>query len=150
MKIEQQSFRSDLYYRICGFQVHLEPLRLRQDKQAIFHKVLHQFGISQWSTKVEQQFKAHTWSGNIRELIHIVRLSAAFNESDVLNQLYLPEPQLCLQTVNQPVLDGSNENLNAMTKHMVMQVLNEENGNIARTAKRLNISRTTVYKYISS
>ena len=33
---------------------------------------------------------------------------------------------------------------------VVMQVLDEENGNIARTAKRLNISRTTVYKYISS
>ena len=72
MKIEQQTFRSDLYYRICGFQVHLEPLRLRQDKQAIFHKILHQFGISQWSAKVEQQFQTYTWSGNIRELIHIV------------------------------------------------------------------------------
>jgi len=150
MKIEQQTFRSDLYYRICGFQVHLEPLRLRQDKQAIFHKILHQFGISQWSAKVEQQFQTYTWSGNIRELIHIVRLSAAFNEGDVLTQLYLPESSVGVQMANQPMLTVEKQNLNAMTKHMVMQVLDEENGNIARTAKRLNISRTTVYKYISS
>ena len=150
MKIEKQTFRSDLYYRICGFQVHLEPLRLRQDKQAIFHKILHQFGISQWSAKVEQQFQTYTWSGNIRELIHIVRLSAAFNEGDVLTQLYLPESSVGVQMANHPMLTVEKQNLNAMTKHMVMQVLDEENGNIARTAKRLNISRTTVYKYISS
>lgn len=150
MKIEQQTFRSDLYYRICGFQVHLEPLRLRQDEQAIFHRILHQFGISQWSAQVEQQFQTYTWAGNIRELIHIVRLSAAFNEGDVLTQLYLPESSDGVQTVNQSMLAVENPNLNAMTKQMVMQVLDEENGNIARTAKRLNISRTTVYKYISS
>jgi transcriptional regulator of acetoin/glycerol metabolism len=48
------------------------------------------------------------------------------------------------------MLTVENPNLNAMTKQMVIQVLDEENGNIARTAKRLNISRTTVYKYISS
>lgn len=149
-KIEQQTFRSDLYYRICGFQVHLEPLCFRQDKQAIFHKILHQFGITQWSAKVEQQFHSYTWSGNIRELIHIVRLSAAFNEGDVLTQLYLPESSVGVQTMNQPKLSVENQHLNTMTKHMVMQVLDEENGNIARTAKRLNISRTTVYKYISS
>lgn len=150
MKIEQQTFRSDLYYRICGFQVHLEPLRLRQDKQAIFHRILHQFGISQWSAQVEQQFQTYTWAGNIRELIHIVRLSAAFNEGDILTQLYLPGSSDGVQTANQSMLAVENPNLNAMTKQMVMQVLDEENGNIARTAKRLNISRTTVYKYISS
>lgn len=149
-KIEQQSFRRDLYYRICGFQVHLEPLRLRQNKQEIFHQILDQFGVLQWSAKVEQQFNAYPWSGNIRELIHIVRLSAAFNDEKVLNQLYLPDCPLSTQNKNQSMLSLENNNLNAMTKHMVMQVLDEENGNIARTAKRLNISRTTVYKYISS
>lgn len=149
-KIEQQSFRRDLYYRICSFQVHLEPLRLRQNKQEIFHQILDQFGVLQWSAKVEQQFNAYPWSGNIRELIHIVRLSAAFNDEKVLNQLYLPDCPLSTQNKNQSMLSLENNNLNAMTKHMVMQVLDEENGNIARTAKRLNISRTTVYKYISS
>ena len=149
-KIEQQSFRRDLYYRICGFQVHLEPLRLRQNKQEIFHQILDQFGVLQWSAKVEQQFNAYPWSGNIRELIHIVRLSAAFNDEKVLNQLYLPDCPLSAQNKNQSMLSLENNNLNAMTKNMVMQVLDEENGNIARTAKRLNISRTTVYKYISS
>jgi len=57
---------------------------------------------------------------------------------------------LSAQNKNQSMLSLENNNLNAMTKHMVMQVLGEENGNIARTAKRLNISRTTVYKYISN
>lgn len=41
-------------------------------------------------------------------------------------------------------------NLETVTKRLILQVLQEEKGNIARTAKRLNISRTTVYKYLDS
>jgi len=147
-KIEQQLFRSDLYYRIRGFEVHLEPLRLRQDKQEIFHNMLNQFGIFQWSAGVEQQFNAYKWRGNIRELIHVVKLSAAFKESEILRNLYLPESDMPIQHVNKPPALAENNNLNTLTRQLIMQVLQDEKGNIARTAKRLNISRTTVYKYL--
>lgn len=149
-KIQQQSFRRDLYYRICGFQVHLQPLRLRQDKQIILHHVLDQFGIAQWSSHVEQQFNRHTWEGNIRELIHVVKLSVAFKDSEILNHLYLPEADLAINEQSEQLILDENKNLNSLTKQMIVQVLQEEHGNIARTAKRLNISRTTIYKYIGN
>ena len=149
-KIQQQLFRSDLYYRICGFQVHLEPLRLRQDKQEILHRILNQFEISQWSAHVEQQFNTYAWHGNIRELIHVVKLSVAFQDTEILNHLYLPESPLDIQECNSALPLGENSDLNIITKHTIMRVLQDEKGNIARTAKRLNISRTTVYKYLDS
>lgn len=149
-KIQQQLFRSDLYYRICGFQVHLEPLRLRQDKQEILHRILNQFEISQWSAHVEQQFNAYAWHGNIRELIHVVKLSVAFKETEILTHLYLPESPLDIQESNSALPLGQNSDLNIITKQTIMRVLQDEKGNIARTAKRLNISRTTVYKYLDS
>lgn len=147
--MEKQLFRSDLYYRIRGFEVTLEPLRLRVDKQLILHSILTSLDVSNWTNQVEQQFDQYTWPGNIRELIHVLKLSAAFKEGTYLEQLCLPEVQVSL-----PKLKDTNillqDNLETVTKQLIIQVLQAENGNIARTAKRLKISRTTVYKYLDS
>ncbi|MEO9300783.1 MULTISPECIES: sigma-54-dependent Fis family transcriptional regulator [Acinetobacter] len=149
-KIEQQLFRSDLYYRIKGYEVHLEPLRFRRDRKNIFYSILEEYGVLQWSSFVEQQFDQYTWPGNIRELIHVVKLSAVFNETKLLKQLVLPESEMMKVTLRDQSGITNNHNLNILTKQLIIQVLHEEKGNIAKTAKRLDISRTTVYKYLDS
>lgn len=149
-KIEQQAFRSDLYYRIRGFEVHLEPLRSRTDRHSIFHSILHQFGIFNWSSQVEQQFNTYAWPGNIRELMHVVKLAAVFNETEILDKLPLPDLDVLTSQASERSTFSANIDLNILTKQLIMQVLNEEKGNIAKTAKRLKISRTTVYKYLDS
>lgn len=149
-KVEQQSFRSDLYYRIRGYEVHLESLRFRLDRRNIFHSILEQFGVLKWSSFVDQQFDHYTWPGNIRELIHVVKLSVAFNENEILKKLALPEPSVMEVTCCESSVLSNDRNLNILTKQLIIQVLHEEKGNIAKTAKRLNISRTTVYKYLDS
>ena len=80
----------------------------------------------------------------------MVKLSAAFKDSEILNHLYLPEADLAINEQSKQLILDENKNLNSLTKQMIVQVLQEENGNIARTAKRLNISRTTIYKYIGN
>lgn len=148
-KVQQQSFRSDLYYRIRGFEVQLQPLRLRADKHMILSSILAQLNVSVWSSQVEQQFNAYTWPGNIRELIHVLKLSTAFKEAESLEQLYLPESEKIISDEHHQ-LDLRQDNLETVSKRLIIQVLQEEKGNIARTAKRLQISRTTVYKYLDS
>lgn len=147
--MEQQLFRSDLYYRIRGFEVALEPLRLRADKQSILHSILTSLDVSDWTSQVEQQFNQYAWPGNIRELIHVLKLSTAFKEGICLEQLCLPEDQASLPPLNESNILRQ-ANLETVTKQLIIQVLQEEKGNIARTAKRLKISRTTVYKYLDS
>ena len=147
--VEQQSFRSDLYYRIRGFEVYLEPLRLRADKQSILHSILTSLEVSDWTIQVEQQFNQYAWPGNIRELIHVLKLSTAFKEGTCLEQLCLPESQISSPRLTEDSI-LLQANLETVTKRLILQVLQEEKGNIARTAKRLNISRTTVYKYLDS
>lgn len=149
-KIEQQLFRSDLYYRIRGYEVHLEPLRFRHDRKNIFYSILKEYGVLQWSSFVEQQFEEYTWPGNIRELMHVVKLSVIFNENEVLKKLSLPVPEMKQITLCEQRGLPNNHSLNVLTKQLITQVLFEEKGNIAKTAKRLNISRTTVYKYLDS
>ncbi|HFF5097670.1 TPA: helix-turn-helix domain-containing protein, partial [Acinetobacter baumannii] len=49
---------------------------------------------------------------------------------------------------NQPV-GKQEQQLDDIIKEQIQYALNEENGNISKVAKRLNISRTTIYKYLN-
>ena len=44
---------------------------------------------------------------------------------------------------------ASNETLEEMTGRYIKFCLDLNDGNISRTAKQLDVSRTTIYKYIS-
>ena len=78
--VETGKFRRDLYYRLCGFELHLPPLRERVEDipvlpehlarryaEAIRRKIL---GIT---LEVMRLLKAYHWSGNVRELENEMR-----------------------------------------------------------------------------
>lgn len=72
--VEKKEFREDLYYRINGFPLEIEPLRSRPDDVALlcehFLESLYQkTGIRRTlSPKVESLLLNYGWPGNIREL----------------------------------------------------------------------------------
>ncbi|HFF5683291.1 TPA: helix-turn-helix domain-containing protein, partial [Acinetobacter baumannii] len=86
---------------------------------------------------IENAFNNYHWPGNIRELINVVRVSKLYMQNQKLEQLVLPK--------NQPV-GKQEQQLDDIIKEQIQYALNEENGNISKVAKRLNISRTTIYK----
>lgn len=144
--VDRHQFRSDFYYQICGYQVNLPNLKDRDDKHDIFKNLLFKSGIKSWSLSVQQQFENHDWSGNIRELLQVVQLSATLAEHDYLECLYFPQASTKPNTSIEPVY--TTKSLNQMTKQMIIEVLDQENGNVSKAAKRLNISRTTLYKHL--
>lgn len=144
-QVKQQQFRSDLYYRIRGYEVQLLPLRQRSDKLVLMQNILQELGIQQWSAQVEQQLEQYDWQGNIRELIHVLKLSVALSEQPILEQLYLPERSV---SAIPEQISARPADLEQQTSQLIQQVLQQEQGNVSKTAKRLNISRTTVYKYL--
>lgn len=145
-QIDNQTFRSDLYYRIRGYQVELPKLKDREDKVDIFKALLAKAKIHGWSAEAQQQFERYDWPGNIRELAHVIQLSASLAEHDYLERLHLPQQQM---VITQTDADGQSQvSLNHMTKQLILEVLDQEKGNISKAAKRLNISRTTLYKYL--
>ncbi len=77
--ITSGQFRSDLYYRLNVFPIHLPPLRER--KEDIFELAQHFIGkhnkrlgktIRQLSQAALTQLLAYSWPGNVRELEHVV------------------------------------------------------------------------------
>ncbi len=88
-------FREDLYYRLNGLVVKLPPLRERSDIELVIRKVLveesdgPQYGVA---PDVMELFKQHSWPGNLRQLINLLRTSMVMVESDnVIRREHLPD-----------------------------------------------------------
>ncbi len=76
---EQGQFRSDLYYRVNVFPVHLPPLRERKEDITLLvsyfvQKYAAKYGkkITQVPGQTMQTLAQYSWPGNIRELQHLI------------------------------------------------------------------------------
>jgi two-component system response regulator GlrR len=85
--VESNSFRADLYYRICVFVVSLPPLRERQEdvlelaRHFLIKHATRDYPAPTLSAAAEAALMAYPWPGNVRELensmIRAVRLCRA-------------------------------------------------------------------------
>jgi formate hydrogenlyase transcriptional activator len=89
--VTRNEFRSDLYYRLNVFPVHVPPLRERQDdiRQLVLHFVgvfSRRMGkrIEQISKSTMDAFLNHHWPGNVRELQNLVERAVIRSDKGVL------------------------------------------------------------------
>jgi transcriptional regulator with PAS, ATPase and Fis domain len=84
--MENGEFRSDLFYRLNGFQIKIPPLRERkQDIPLLAEHFLGKHGyepVESFSDQVIEIFKKYTWPGNVRELENVIRRAAILANSD--------------------------------------------------------------------
>ncbi len=155
LEIEKGSFRSDLFYRISVFQIHLPALRERlSDIEKLAKHFLLSFSlktnkqIASISSDYLEALMQHTWKGNIRELKNVIERSVILCD-DVLNASYLPlEMQLPVnETKSGKTLSAFD--LASAEKLHIQKVLNYTGGNKTRAAELLNIALTTLYRKIS-
>ena len=85
-KVRAGSFREDLYYRLAGAKVTLQPLRQRDDRRqlilAAIEAVATELGKPKATVSGEamQRLDDHPWPGNLRELRHLVRYALAIDD----------------------------------------------------------------------
>jgi len=80
--VEAGSFREDLYYRLSGATLQLPPLREREDKSYLIHRVFDEeagrLGIrARLLPQSMTLLLAHPWPGNLRELRNALRFALA-------------------------------------------------------------------------
>ncbi len=89
-EVANGKFRSDLFYRLNVFPIHVPPLRER--KEDIPHLATHFLKLysKQNSKKFigisnseMEKLKAHSWPGNIRELSNVIELAAIMGETKI-------------------------------------------------------------------
>lgn len=132
-------FRADLYYRLDTIEATLPPLRARRDFAEIVGHVLASLGRR---TEVEAPALArlaqHAWPGNIRELRNfLTRLTLI----DHPNRISLGAVEAALGAAASPAA-----NLRDQTVARIAAVHRELGGNLSAAARRLGVSRNTVYR----
>lgn len=150
------AFREDLYYRLNGLTLFLPPLRERRDLgELAIDIVARECAPSrriEISPEVMEIFSRHPWPGNIRQLHSVVRAAIAMMlEGDVLQRWHLPEDFLSElgppPEASQPVAEfTAAESLEQIERQVIENTIREYNGNISAAARRLHVSRTTLYR----
>jgi len=89
--VKQKEFRSDLYYRLCGFPVVLPPLRERNQDVALLVSHFAKIFSRRLSKRIHhipeetmRAFAAHSWPGNVRELQNMIERAVILSNDGVL------------------------------------------------------------------
>lgn len=136
-------FRPDLYYRLDTVGVVLPALRDRQDFAAIARRVLTEIAPASTITDAAIELLSRMpWPGNVRELRNVlVRLTVVD-----------PERLIDVDTINGWGGGARSENaplgLRETMRQRILAAHREARGNLSETARRLGVSRNTVYRAI--
>jgi transcriptional regulator of acetoin/glycerol metabolism len=165
--VDAGRFRRDLYYRLNGAQIHLLPLRDRSDKQSIIRHILERelnaiTSELQICPEVLHLIEQHPWPGNIRQLINVIRATLYTASGPFIAMHDLPVDFIAeirqFSSGNaftassmpiSPLMDKSPAmSLMDWELHGIKTALKDCEGNISMAAKKLGITRTTLYKKI--
>ncbi|QGN39369.1 formate hydrogenlyase transcriptional activator FlhA [Klebsiella oxytoca] len=147
--VTDREFRSDLYYRLNVFPIHLPPLRERPDDipllvKAFTFKIARRLGRNIDSIPAEtlRLLSRMEWPGNVRELENVIERAVLLTRGSVL-QLSLPEMSIQQEPQAAEVLPEEGED----EYQLIVRVLKESNGVVAGpkgAAQRLGLKRTTL------
>lgn len=146
--VERGRFRRDLYFRLDVLHLHLPPLRARgADVELLARRFLadfrrqHTVTARGFDASARRALLDYAWPGNVRELLNRVRRAAVISRQPLISAADL---QLGEEA------DGAGECLDkARTlaeREAVLATLRETGFNVSASARRLRVSRPTMYR----
>jgi two-component system response regulator HydG len=148
-EMERDNFREDLYYRLHVIPIMMPALRERMsDVPLLAQHFLRK--LSERSTKkvlgiappVMRILLNYRWPGNIRELENVIEHAFVLARGESIEVTDLPA---ALQEIGGPTTGGP-ECLEDVEKEHLIRVLKQCQGNKIEAARRLKISRSTLYR----
>lgn len=162
-RVEQGTFRRDLYFRLKVGHLLIPPLRQRRDDIiALAEMFLRQFakqkinGFQKISESAARVLLAYEWPGNVRELRNVMEWIAFMYDDVELKPQHLTHLRKAAQAVSIPdntdvvtpeqfVLPARGFDLEEHNNQIIQQALQVCNGNKTAAARRLGISRRSLY-----
>lgn len=148
--VKDNEFRQDLLYRINTVELHLPPLRERQeDVQILADHFVEMYckkyrkTVKTFSINTIKRLQKYSWPGNVRELQHAIERAVIMSDSNTLS----PEDFFFL--TSNPQADDiniENYNLESVEKSVIQKAINKHNGNISKAAKELGLTRASLYR----
>jgi two-component system response regulator HydG len=157
-EMKRGTFRSDLFYRLNVFALHLPPLRTRRDDiplltDAFLHRAAQLRGgePKRLTEAALDAMLAYGWPGNVRELENALERAVILSEGEMIEIGALPErvterrAEPLVTTADTPL----NPTLDMIERAYIMWVLQSEGGNKTRAAEVLGIDPSTLYRKLS-
>jgi transcriptional regulator with GAF, ATPase, and Fis domain len=144
--VQAREFREDLFYRLRVFDILLPPLRERaSDIPLLAEAFFRDFGRAiggrapvRLTPEATDRLMGHPWPGNVRELHNALERAAVVCDGGCI----LPD-DLSLGTAI--VRHDPGTDIAAAARQTIEQVLQETDGNKAKAARRLGLTRTQLY-----
>ena len=147
-KIQDGSFRSDLYFRLNVVSIAPPALNLRMED---FDDLIYTFAKTQkvrFSFNAIARLKKHPWPGNIRELKNLVSRAAALYPRQQIEEAHVEKliDKSLLDPRDQPKpLQAHSPVIREIEKQMIIKRLMVNKGNQRRTAHDLGMPKSTLH-----
>ncbi|MGK0499540.1 MAG: two-component system NtrC family response regulator [Oceanicoccus sp.] len=147
--VAENTFREDLYYRICEMVINIPPLREREgDKILLARHFLdtmtrtHKSKVTGFSTEATQAIESYSWPGNIREMENKIKRAIIMCENK-----HIAPADLTI---------SNNEEFSINLRHVrqeaeksaITRALSMTDSNYSAAAKLLGITRPTLYDLV--
>ncbi len=156
--VKEKRFREDLFYRLSVFLIHLPPLcERREDIIPLAENFLKELNEKYGAHKVLSEVAVdtmlkHRWPGNIRELRNVMERIFVVSPGNEL--IFTPVPtadysQSVYESVRQTdpeQYDSLRDYMAAAERRYIQQVLDSCDGCVGKTAERLGIHRSVLYR----
>lgn len=150
-EVKAGKFREDLYYRLLGLPVHLPPLRERgNDILLIAKHFLDHFSKENQLPKfrldeaAQKKLLEYPFPGNIRELKSVIELAAVMAEG---NEIGEQDITFTSSGRTESIL-YQEMTMQAYMYRIIRHFLNRYDNNVLEVAKRLDIGKSSLYRYL--
>ena len=166
-RIEEGSFREDLYYRLSVFPIEIAPLRDRPADIApltdeFIRRMQRDRSVSlRLTDEAKAVLEQYEWPGNVRELQNLVERLVVTRPNGLVRAADLPWPIADPESVPDDVAPATGSGISLpeegidlkryladIERDMIETALAESNGVVQHAAKRLGIGRTTLVEKI--
>lgn len=150
-EVRDGNFRDDLFYRLMGLSIELPPLRVRGKDVILLAKYFaHQFAKKndlppkKISNSALRLLTKYSFPGNVRELKAVIETAFVISENDELNV-----EDIQLNSPYDMEINFSNANsLEEYTIAIIQKHLKDNDNNVLRTARKLDVGKSTIYRLI--
>jgi DNA-binding NtrC family response regulator len=148
--VKQKEFRQDLLYRVNTVEIHLPPLRERQEDIPLLIDYFINIYCNKYkkprktvSAAAQKRLAGYPWPGNVRELQHAIERVVILSDSQVLQpeDFFFSAPE-----EEGKELAFESYNLEEVEKAVICKVIERFKGNVSQAAQELGLTRTSLYR----
>ncbi len=153
--VKENLFRDDLYYRLFGLNIHMPPLRDRENDILLLSK----YFIQEYSREnnspeksllpdAQKKLLSYVYPGNIRELKSVIELALVMSNNNEINSCDISFSKESTDT--DPEYIDNELSLEEHNRRIVKSYLKKYNGNVKQAAAKLNIGFSTIYRMLKA